>query len=151
MRDSDDTASASKSRACLRNSQPACNASLHKWAMQSPVRISRKEGWRLEDRTHNGRVKRRGDRSKLRLSFADKMSSAAFEAYLGRRRRSADPGCEVGGNEAATAILRRRQLPKTTMSQPRRQESCPGQVMTAKLAGIAGEKKKSLVHIQWLR
>ena len=68
-------------------------------------------------------------------------SSAAFEAYLGRRRRSADPGCEVGGSEAAipAAVLRRRQLPPTA-TQPRRQESCPGQVMTAKLAGIAGKK-----------
>ena len=62
------------------------------------------------------------------------MSSAAFEAYLGRRRRSADPGCEVGESgdtSVAAAVLRRRQLPKM--------ESCPEQVMTAKLAVIAGE------------
>ena len=74
------------------------------------------------------------------LFLPTKMSSAAFEAYLGRRRRSADPGCEVGGNGATgdAAVLRRRHLP--TVTQPRRQESCPGQVMTAKLAGIAGEK-----------
>ena len=65
------------------------------------------------------------------------MSSAAFEAYLGRRRRSADPGCEVGESgdtsaATAAAVLRRRQLPKM--------ESCPEQVMTAKLAVIAGEE-----------
>ena len=89
------------------------------------------------------KVERTEGGSIIILSFflPTKMSSAAFEAYLGRRRRSADPGCEVGGNGAtgdATAVLRRRQLP--TVTQPRRQESCPGQVMTAKLAGIAGEK-----------
>ena len=62
------------------------------------------------------------------------MSSAAFEAYLGRRRRSADPGCEVGesGATSVAAVLRRRQLPKM--------ESCPEQVMTAKLAVITGEE-----------
>ena len=62
------------------------------------------------------------------------MSSAAFEAYLGRRRRSADPGCEVGesGAPSVAAVLRRRQLPKM--------ESCPEQVMTAKLAVITGEE-----------
>ena len=60
-------------------------------------------------------------------------SASAFEAYLGRRRRSADPGCEVGG------VLRRRQPPP-------RQGSCPEQVMTAKLTGIAGKNVCSFIN-----
>ena len=67
-------------------------------------------------------------------------SAAAFEAYLGRRRRSADPGCELGGTEAAAGgVLRRRQLPPP----PPRQGSCPERVMTAKLTGIAGKNVSS--------